>query len=51
MTEGYDDLADSPRCPQCGRDLDWELRAVVGHIAIAFACRVHGEIRVRDTLP
>ena len=51
MTEGYDGWADSPRCPECRRELDWELRAIEGHIAIALVCRVHGEIQMRDALP
>ncbi|MFH8253307.1 hypothetical protein ACH3VR_23285 [Microbacterium sp. B2969] len=51
MTDRDDDWAGAPRCPQCRRELDWELRATHGHIAIAFVCGVHGEIQVRDTLP
>jgi len=51
MANGYHDWADTPRCPECRRDLDWELRAIEGHIAIAFVCRIHGEIQMRDTLP
>jgi hypothetical protein len=50
MANGYHDWADTPMCPECRRDLDWEFRAIEGHIAIAFVCRIHGEIQMRDTL-
>jgi uncharacterized radical SAM superfamily Fe-S cluster-containing enzyme len=51
MTGVEDEWVDTPRCPECRKELDWQLSAIDGHIAIAFTCRAHGQVSVRDPLP
>lgn len=51
MSSYRDEWGQEPRCPECKRELDWQLKAMDGHIAIAFSCGAHGEIRMRDVLP